>query len=158
MVTQFTGPVVNGLNDGDLYDGIKAFIYAQTLTREPEVVPRGTEQLNVDGMQRYMRCMMATYGALGMKFFNVLPRTDHKIWDNRAAIQYMTGIDVDKHLIEAKWRSRWTGSIFHPGYYLLLDEDHKELLIGIRGSWRLQDVMTDLMVSVKVREVDCNAV
>lgn len=52
---------------------------------------------------------MAAYGALGMKFLGVLPRTDTKIWDNKAAITYLTGIDAEECLLDAKWRTNWTG-------------------------------------------------
>ena len=109
LLTQFTGPVV-GLNDGDVYYGLKAYIYAQTLSKEPEIVPPSAEKPNVAEMQRYMRFIMACYGALGMKFMGILPLIhDQNVMDNNKAITYLTGVETEGNLLDAKWRANWTG-------------------------------------------------
>mmetsp|Transcript_11691 Transcript_11691/g.15163 ORF Transcript_11691/g.15163 Transcript_11691/m.15163 type:complete len:606 (+) Transcript_11691:83-1900(+) len=144
LLTQFTGPVV-GINSDEMYNAIKAYAKLQQLTRENERIPYGGPKPNVVELRRYSRFIMASYGALATKFLGILSRTDMKIFENKAAITYLTGVDANECLVEAKWRTNWTGSIFKPGYYILLDHMQKELIVAVRGSYRFQDALTDLM-------------
>mmetsp|Transcript_16285 Transcript_16285/g.20888 ORF Transcript_16285/g.20888 Transcript_16285/m.20888 type:complete len:557 (+) Transcript_16285:144-1814(+) len=144
LLTQFTGPVV-GLSSDEVYIAMKAYATLQSMSKDDERVKYGGPKPNVVELRRYSRFIMASYGALATKFLGILSRTDLKILENNAAITYLTGIDAKENLVMANWRTNWTGSIFKPGHFVLLDHMQKEVIVAIRGSYRFQDALTDLM-------------
>lgn len=154
LAVQFTGPIKD-LDANQVYPAMLAYMQLQKYAR-----PEGQKRISlselarnklvpnrvpVKELRRYCRYTMAAYGTLAMKFLGVLPRADGKVWSNTQAIEFLTGIDTKENLVTARWRANWVGSIYKPGHYVLLDHEHKEVIVAIRGSYRFQDALTDLM-------------
>ena len=41
--------------------------------------------------------------------------------------------------------SDWTSDIYHPGYFIALDDSDRSIIVAVRGSSNVSDVMTDLV-------------
>lgn len=92
---------------------------------------------------RAARYAFAAYGKLGTRFLDFIGRveTDREALDELAG----SGDTIRKELIRVEWRSHVVGSLYRPGFYILVDHREKDVVLAIRGSFRLQDVVTDLV-------------
>jgi len=143
LATQYSEPTKD-VSSSDLYDAAYALAYVYHYANPLKNYMK-TKPPPHDDIRRYVRASMAVYGTLAMKFLGVLSRFDTKIWSNTEAIEYLTGIPTKENLVVAKWRANWVGSIYKPGFFVLVDHEHQEVILAVRGSYRLADSLTDLM-------------
>jgi len=157
LATQLSGPVRH-VSPGELFDAGKAYALLQAYSGMED--PKGKRMSGLMGMlQRFSiprhakppiedissaaRYAFAAYGVRGTQFLDVLARvkTDLDVLD------LLTGAksDPNKEVLRSNFRSNFLGSVFKPGYFLLVDHESKEVILSVRGSFRLQDVVTDLV-------------
>jgi len=103
--------------------------HAQSKNSDPMSLP--------SAVKRYMRFSAATYGSAALKAlgaYDILRPND----DNLAAA-HVAGVSKEDVLIV-----QGSSAVFCPGYAILLDTAECSVVIAVRGTMRLQDVLTDL--------------
>mmetsp|Transcript_15599 Transcript_15599/g.30185 ORF Transcript_15599/g.30185 Transcript_15599/m.30185 type:complete len:509 (+) Transcript_15599:106-1632(+) len=85
------------------------------------------------------RLMQFSAAAYGWKTLQFLGLGRPGMTSNRRGIQLLTGIDRND-IVFVQEKSR----LFRPGHYVCIDHATQSIVVTIRGTMRLQDVVTDL--------------
>ena len=65
--------------------------------------------------------------------------------DEKALLKYL---QINKEdLILSNWDNDFEKSLFTPGYYVALDHKEKSIMLALRGTLNIGDVITDLVAS-----------
>eukprot|EP00040_Diaphanoeca_grandis_P003934 m.26444 g.26444 ORF g.26444 m.26444 type:complete len:583 (+) comp15404_c0_seq1:124-1872(+) len=108
---------------------------------KPVQRPSCTTTVNRVDLQRYFRFAVAMYGHLQLKFLRILPLVGG-VANDLDGIKYLTGIDAaGADMVGCDWSS----SIYRPGYCIVLDRATKAVVLMIRGTLSMHDVLTDLV-------------
>eukprot|EP01065_Artemidia_motanka_P003455 TRINITY_DN11656_c0_g1_i1.p1 TRINITY_DN11656_c0_g1~~TRINITY_DN11656_c0_g1_i1.p1 ORF type:complete len:709 (+),score=217.10 TRINITY_DN11656_c0_g1_i1:182-2308(+) len=103
-----------------------------------------SERIGYD-LSRAFKFALATYGHMGLKFLGVLPYADHASNNARAA-KLCSGLPI-RSIVVSDQRAR----VFQPAYIVWRDDagPQKSIIVGIRGSVRLEDWLTDFICSTE---------
>ena len=90
-------------------------------------------------VRRYLCFALAAYGHLALKLLGVLPRLGGPATDE-AGLEHLTGVAA----VDLVY-SDWAGSTYRPGHLLAIDHEARAVVLAVRGTMRLHDVLTDLV-------------
>jgi len=90
-------------------------------------------------IRRCMRFALGAFGHLALRALRVLPMLDEHRSDVDA-IGALVGVRAED-VIHAEWAS----TTYRPGHYVVIDHAQSAVVLAVRGTMRLQDVLTDLV-------------
>ena len=94
---------------------------------------------------RCLRLSLGCYGHVVLRVLRILPAWSSTggAWTDLSAMEAVSGggLDVTRDVLVAQWSSE----LYQPGHLVLVDRRSEAIVVTIRGSVRLQDVLTDLV-------------
>lgn len=105
------------------------------------VIPHPSE---LTSLSRHMKFAAAAYGAKSCKFMGCCDASVQYWTSNIDCIKNLTGIDKDEDILYSI-SPHDSSCLYRPSHFVALDHAHKELVISIRGTLSLHDVLVDLV-------------
>eukprot|EP00516_Mucochytrium_quahogii_P000822 CAMPEP_0203763376 /NCGR_PEP_ID=MMETSP0098-20131031/16094_1 /ASSEMBLY_ACC=CAM_ASM_000208 /TAXON_ID=96639 /ORGANISM=" , Strain NY0313808BC1" /LENGTH=535 /DNA_ID=CAMNT_0050658131 /DNA_START=1211 /DNA_END=2818 /DNA_ORIENTATION=- len=89
----------------------------------------------------FMRYAAGAYGYQALIFLGIKHETAvHKVLTHKSAITALTGTPEEDVIV-----LEHDGEMYRPGHYVAINHAHKHVVVSIRGTMRLQDVLVDLV-------------
>jgi len=127
-----------------LKKGAQEFVALQNSGRLEKIMakPRKGVQIEKSVLHFHDRLMLLSAASYGWKTLHFLGLGKASMTSNRRGIQLLLGIpDHEVYKFESK------SKIFRPGFLVCLDRAFEQIHVTIRGTMRIQDLLTDFSVS-----------
>eukprot|EP00516_Mucochytrium_quahogii_P006196 CAMPEP_0203760724 /NCGR_PEP_ID=MMETSP0098-20131031/13957_1 /ASSEMBLY_ACC=CAM_ASM_000208 /TAXON_ID=96639 /ORGANISM=" , Strain NY0313808BC1" /LENGTH=541 /DNA_ID=CAMNT_0050654413 /DNA_START=188 /DNA_END=1813 /DNA_ORIENTATION=- len=147
------GVKFSGTKPTELLLGVNKTMQAQQLAKEHRLKRRHetlrlsfVPKLNPDMISKWQVCMkyaQAAYGPQVLAMMNAIPMStmDRSMWSSfKTGVSKLTGIE-EEHVLKTTPCS----DMYYPRHYFAIDERHKHIVIGIRGSISLKDWLVDFV-------------
>jgi hypothetical protein len=134
MVQNFMHPV-KALTNAEISQCIKSYALAQQKFR----IPMYINTVNILPPPDILRCMgfaATAYGSVAMNFLEFVPRG---FFHSDVLKLLVPGVQASDII-----RQQDQNDLFHPAFLLVLDHSKFQIVLSIRGSMNMHDVITDL--------------
>ena len=121
-----------------IYGAQAAFCCGSTIDDNEIIIPHPSE---LTSLSRHMRYAAASYGAKSLKFMACRADTLSYFASDEDAIVSLTGIQNQNVLYMAQERHQ----LYRPAHFVAVDHGNKEVVVAIRGTMSLHDVLVDLV-------------
>ena len=108
-----------------------------TVDEHDIIIPHPSE---LTSLSRHMRYAAAAYGAKSLKFMGCCDSLGYLASD-KDAILSLTGINQSDVLYMAQERLE----LYHPAHFVAADHNNEEVVVAIRGTMSIHDVLVDLV-------------
>jgi predicted lipase len=109
-----------------------------TLLEKELIVPHPSE---LSSLSRHLRFAAAAYGARSMKFMGVCDNLAYWTSDSDAIVT-LCGIQQNGGILHMAQERH---ELYRPAHFVAIDHEHKEVIVTIRGTMSLHDVLVDLV-------------
>eukprot|EP00939_MAST-03C_sp_MAST-3C-sp1_P002184 g2184.t1 len=94
---------------------------------------------NMSEIQHFYRFAAASYGKPACQFLGILPYDDART-KRLEAFALLAGVNKNDVTYSSEG-----GGMYRPGHFVAIDRKAKAIVVAIRGTMRVQDVLTDLV-------------
>ena len=137
-------PLLEVQNPLKLRSGAQSLAHSQRMHRlqrmelmEHKDIVNEMDPLMARSLERYMKFSFATYGSEALLLFSA---TKKIVRTDKEGITELTGVPARRIVHHVR-----KGQMFRPGHYVAVDAIHRQVVVAIRGTMRVQDVLVDLV-------------